>query len=208
MTRSRLVLGAASLAFSLAGQSVTEAVENRYNRLRTLQVQFEERVSYSGRTRREERGTLYLLRPGKMRWEYSEPAGKLFVADGKMFHLYSPHSNQVQRIKPRDAADWRAPLAFLLGQLDFSKEFGRITTRPAADAIELVAEPRTDREAFTKVIFHVTPKTFEIRRIQVMGHDGMVTEFGFHGERTNPPLEARLFRFQPPPGAEVVDANQ
>lgn len=195
------------LAWTAGAQPVTRAVEDRYNRLRTLRVEFEEKVSYGGRTRREERGTLYLLRPGKMRWEYSHPAGKLFVADGKMYYLYSPNSNQVQRIQPKEAADWRAPLAFLLGRLDFSKEFGPITVRTTADGIELEAPARSDREPFTRAVFHVTPKTFEIRRIQVTGQDGMVTEFGFRGEQVNPPLEGKLFRFDAPAGAEIVDAR-
>lgn len=191
-----------------AAQSPTRAVEERYNRLRSLKAEFEERVLYSGRVRQEERGTLYLLRPGKMRWEYTQPAGKLFVADGKMFYLYSPNSNQVRRIKPRDAADWRAPLAFLLGRLDFSKEFGPITIRQAGDLIELVAQPRSDRDPFSDVVFHVAPRTYEIRRIRVTGRDGVATEFVFRGEQVNPALDTRLFRFAAPPGAEVLDAEQ
>jgi outer membrane lipoprotein carrier protein len=195
------------LGLTAADPSVTRAVEQRYNRLRTLQVQFEERVSYGARVRREEKGTLYLLRPGKMRWEYAEPKGKLFVADGKVFYLYSPYSNQVQRLKPKDAADWRAPLAFLLGRLDFSKEFGPITIRPRAEVIELAAAPRSEREPFTEAVFHVAPDTFEIRRIVVTGQDGMVTEFVFRGERANPVLAAGLFQFEAPAGAEIVDAR-
>jgi outer membrane lipoprotein carrier protein len=196
-----LCLGAA------ADPSVTRAIEQRYNRLRTLQVEFEERVSYGERVRRAEKGTLYLLRPGKMRWEYTEPKGKLFVADGKIIYLYSPHSNQVQRLKPKDTADWRAPLAFLLGRLDFGREFGPITIRPRDAVIELVAAPRSEREPFTQAVFHVAPKTFEIRRIVVTGQDGMVTEFLFRSERANPALEGGLFRFEPPAGAEIVDAR-
>ena len=200
-----------SLAFCLllaapaAAQPVTRAVEQHYNRLRSLQVDFEEKVTTSGRTRRHERGTLYLVRPGRMRWQYTDPAGKLFVADGKLFHLYSPHSNQVQRLKPRDAADFRAPLAFLLGRLDFSQEFGPITIRSTSDGLELSARPRSDRDPFTEVLFHVAPATFEIRRILITGHDGITTEFLFRGEIANPPLAARLFHFQPPAGAEILE---
>jgi outer membrane lipoprotein carrier protein len=198
-----LCLGAAAPA----DPPVTQAVEQRYNRLRTLQVDFEERVSYGERVRRAEKGTLYLLRPGKMRWEYTDPKGKLFVADGQMFYLYSPHSNQVQRLKPKAAADWRAPLAFLLGRLDFGREFGPITIRPREELIELAAAPRSEREPFKEAVFHVAARTFEIRRIVVTGQDGMVTEFLFRGERANPALEAGLFRFEPPAGAEIVDAR-
>ena len=191
------------LALAAGAQSIPRAVENRYNPLRTLRVEFQETVSYGGRIRRQERGTLYLLRPGKMRWEYTQPAGKLFVSDGKTFYLYSPHSNQVQRLKPRETEDLRAPLAFLLGRLDFSKEFGPVTVRTTPDEITLTALARSDREPFTEAVFTIVPRTWQIRSVAVTGLDGMLTEFLFGDEKVNPPLEARLFRFEPPAGAEV-----
>lgn len=187
--------------------SITQAVEKRYNSLRSLKAEFMEAVSYSGRNRRQERGTLYLLRPRKMRWEYTEPVGKLFVSDGNMFYLYSPNSNQVQKIKPKQADDLRAPLAFLLGKLDFSKEFGKIVIRSTDRAIELTAQARSQQDPYTHVIFTIALTTYQIQRIVVSGQDGVVTEFAFSGETVNPPLQARLFHFQAPPGAEIVEAG-
>ena len=151
--------------------SITQAIEKRYNSLRSLKVDFTESVSYSGRNRRVERGTLYLLRPRKMRWEYTDPAGKLFVFDSKMFYLYSPNANQVQKIKPKEVEDLRAPLAFLLGKLNFQKEFGKLSTKTSGDAIELTAEARTPQESYTNAVFTVNAQTFEIRRIVVNGQD-------------------------------------
>ena len=51
---------------------VLDGLENRYNRAKTLQVSFEESYMGSGRPRRSESGELSLLKPGKMRWEYSQ----------------------------------------------------------------------------------------------------------------------------------------
>jgi outer membrane lipoprotein-sorting protein len=48
----------------------------------------------------------------------------------------------------------------------------------------------------------------QIRRVQVTGYDKSVLEYEFDQERLNPPLEARLFRFQMPAGAELVEATQ
>ena len=188
-------------------QSPIDGVQDRYNHLRTLKVSFEEAVSFNGRAQRQEKGTLYLQRPGRMRWDYTDPAGKLFLADGKMFYLYSPNSNQVQRIKPRETNDFRAPLAFLLGELDLRKEFDRILIRPAADGLEMVAQPKSANEAFSQVTFTLDPKSYSIRRVVITGQDGGATEFRFYGEEVNPRLEARLFQFHAPPGAEILDAE-
>jgi outer membrane lipoprotein carrier protein len=188
--------------------SVPQAVEKHYNTLRSLKAQFEESVSASAARapRRQERGTVYLLRPRKMRWEYSDPPGKLFVSDGKMFYLYSPNSNQVQKIPPKQAEDLRAPLAFLLGKLDFQKEFGKILVQSTPEGILLTADAKGDQDPYTQVVFTIAPQNFEIRRIVVNGQDGLITTFTFSGEIDNPPLQAALLSFQPPPGAEVVEA--
>lgn len=203
-------LAAAMPAASQPAQPIAQAIERHYNSLRSLEAQFDESVAYAGqnitRVRRRERGTLYLLRPRRMRWDYTDPAGKLFVSDGKMFYLYNPNSNQVQRIKPKEAEDLRAPLAFLLGKLDFHKDFGPLSVKDTTEGIELTAQARSDADPYGQVVFTVDPSTYAIRRIVVDGRDGLVTTFHFSGETANPPLEARLFHFEAPPGAELVEA--
>ncbi|HYZ83503.1 MAG TPA: outer-membrane lipoprotein carrier protein LolA, partial [Bryobacteraceae bacterium] len=52
------------------------ALEKRYNSVRTLRVNFEETYKAGTRTARAESGELFLRKPGRMRWEYSDPAGK------------------------------------------------------------------------------------------------------------------------------------
>ena len=100
-----------------------DGLEYRYNRAKTLQISFEESYVGSGRPRRNETGELSLQKPGKMRWEYSQPAGKLFLSDGKLIYYYNPVSKRAEKMKVRESEDMRAPLAFLLGKLDFQKDF-------------------------------------------------------------------------------------
>src|SRR4029077_5064408 len=48
--------------------TLLKRVEHRYNSNITLTVHFSETYSGPGRAARTETGTLYLLKPGKMRW--------------------------------------------------------------------------------------------------------------------------------------------
>lgn len=98
-------------------ERMLKAVETRYNRAQTLQVVFHEAYTGPGRPRRTESGTLLLRKPGRMRWDYTSPQGKLFVSDGKYFWLYTPGNNQVENMKIEESDDTRAALAFLLSQL-------------------------------------------------------------------------------------------
>ena len=76
-----------------------KAVEARYNHAQTLQVGFHEAYTGPGQPRRMESGTLLLRKPGRMRWDYTSPEGKLFVSDGKFLWLYTPSNRQVEKMK-------------------------------------------------------------------------------------------------------------
>jgi outer membrane lipoprotein carrier protein len=184
-----------------------KAVENRYNRAQTLQVVFHEAYTGPGQPRRTESGTLLLRKPGRMRWDYTSPQGKLFVSDGKYLWLYTPSNNQVEKMKVKESDDMRAPLAFLLGKLHFDKEFRNLQARPAEDGTLITAEPKTENLPYTSVEFVVSPDK-QIRRVKVTGYDRSILEFEFDQEKLNPALEARLFQFKMPPGAELVDSGQ
>ena len=208
MKRLRVLLCLASVPWLLGGQdlsSVLKAVEARYNRAQTIQVLFEQTFTAQGRPQRRESGELFLRKPGRMRWEYSAPPGKLFVSDGKQIYLYSPANNRVERMRVKESDDLRAPLGFLLGRLDFWRDFQRFLSQPEGEDLRITAQPKSDRAPYQEVEFVVTPAR-QIRFLRIRGQDHSAMEFRFSNERINPALPETLFRFVPPPGAEVVDA--
>lgn len=148
-----------------------------------------------------------LRKPGRMRWNYTSPEGKLFVSDGKFLWLYTPSNHQVEKMKIKESDDMRAPLAFLLGKLHFDKEFRDIKSQPAANGTLITANPKTDSLPYTKVEFVVGADS-QIRRVQVTGYDQSVLEFEFDQEKLNPALEASLFQFKMPAGASLVETAQ
>jgi outer membrane lipoprotein carrier protein len=101
----------------------------------------------------------------------------------------------------------RAPLAFLLGKLDFAKEFRNFQSRPEGAATWIVAEPKSQNLAYTKVEFLATPGG-EIREVRVTGQDQSKLSFAFSGEQLNAPVAPGLFAFHAPPGVQVVPATE
>ena len=100
----------------------------------------------------------------------------------------------------------RAPLAFLLGKLDFSKEFKSLKIRDDGQNQWIVAEPKSQNLAYTEVEFRAVP-TGEIRNVRVTGQDRSKLEFTFSNEQLNAPVPPSLFVFNPPAGVEVVEAE-
>jgi len=184
-----------------------KAVETRYNHAQTLQVLFHEAYTAPSQPRRTESGTLLLRKPGRMRWNYTSPEGKLFVSDGKYLWLYTPSNHQVEKMKIQESDDMRAPLAFLLGKLHFDKEFRNVHGSPVAGGTRITADPKTDSLPYTKVEFVVGADN-QIRSVQVTGYDQSILEFDFDQEKLNPPLEAKLFQYRMPPGAALVETAQ
>ena len=182
-----------------------KSIEDRYNRTQTLQLGFTETYRQQGRVR-VEKGELYLRKPGRMRWQYTAPAGKLFVSDGKFIYSYTPQENRAEKMKLKEADDLRAPLAFLLGRLHFSDDFREFRAHPEDGGVFITAIPKSDKLPYTEVSFLAAPDN-AIHRLQVKGQDSSLLEFVFDDEKKDPPLQDTLFHFEPPAGAEYVDSS-
>jgi outer membrane lipoprotein carrier protein len=182
-----------------------KTVEQRYNHIDSLQVLFNQSYAKMGHTPRKESGVLDLRKPGRMRWEYSSPQGKLAVADGKFLWTYYPDDNHVDKTPLRDSDD--SPIAFLLGKLHFEKEFRNLQGKPEGADTRITAQPKTDALPYTAVELLVTAEG-RIREVKVTEYDNGVMTYTFDQEKMGPKLEDKLFQFQVPKGAQVMEPNK
>ena len=183
---------------------VAKRVDQHYNQLRSLRASFTETYQGLGMNRTES-GTL-LLKPGRMRWDYSSPAGKLFLLDGKYAWSYTRGDAQVQRIPAKKLDDLRSPLRFLLGHTQLEKELSGLTLKSAGNgAFTLTGKIKGQENRIARLSLTVTA-TGTITGIEIEEADGALTRFHFSGEEPNAPLSDSLFRFTPPKGVPVVDA--
>ena len=91
------LLAVSAFAADLQTVGLLKTVEQRYNRADSLQVLFHEEYTRPATLQRSESGVLDLRKPGRMRWEYSDPKGKLVVCDGKNLWMYTPSENRVEK---------------------------------------------------------------------------------------------------------------
>ncbi len=198
-----LVMSFALYADGVDTPRILKGIEDRYNHIQTLQVEFVQTYKFRGPTRAPEKGTLYLHKPGRMRWQYSLPEGKLYISDGEFVYDYDPAENRATKQKVKDAYDPRGPLAFLLGKLNFKEDFGMFDASQQGADVAITAFPKSDKAEFTEVSFVAAPD-FTIKQLTVKGQDGSVTHYVFDGEKKNPPLSDTLFK--PPAGVKFTDA--
>jgi outer membrane lipoprotein carrier protein len=180
-------------------------VDRHYNQLHSLKAGFTE--SYQGMgVKRTESGTMLLLKPGRMKWDYTSPQGKIFLLDGKFAWFYTRGDRQVQRIPAKELDDLRSPLRFLLGHTELEQEMNNLTVAAAPNGgFTLTGQPKGQEKRVTRVSLTVNAEA-NIDAIEIEEPDGALTRFTFTGEQPNVAIPEDTFHFTPPPGVPVVNA--
>jgi outer membrane lipoprotein carrier protein len=191
-------------------RQVAEAVDEHYNRLQSLEADFAEIYQGAG-IERNESGTLWLKKPGKMRWEYRSPEEKLFVGDGRNGWFYLPAERQVHRFSLEKLEDLRSPLAFLLGKTKLEKQLQGLSFAPEvrtwrAEDANLRGVPRGMEGRVQEVLVEVTPE-HRIARILVRAVDDSITEYRFSNQKEDVAVPDAKFRFSVPAGSEIVEGE-
>ena len=202
----RWILAAACATLAAAQTPLLKEVEKRYNSTSTLQANFTQIFTDRGRPRAPQRGVLYLKKPGRTRWEYTSPAGDLFVSDGKFAYDYEKQKNSADRIAVKETDDMRIPLSFLLGTLDFQKDFERFESKPDGPNQLVTAHPRNKKLLFQTITMTIAPD-YSIRKVSILSQEGSVMDYVLESEQRNLKLSDSLFQFKAPPGAHVVDVK-
>jgi outer membrane lipoprotein carrier protein len=184
-------------------QQLAQRVDNYYNGLHSLRTDFTETFHGMG-IDREESGTLLLRKPGKMHWSYTNPAGKIFLLDGKYAWFYSPGDAQVERVAATQLDDLRSPLRFLLGHTQLQKELEGLTLSETRDGLQLSGVPKGMRNKVEKIVLGVTADGV-IHSMSITETDGAQTAFSFKDSQADAPAPDAEFVFHPPPGIPVVD---
>ena len=199
------LLSVCALAQQPTAKDLAARVDKHYNALTSLKAAFVE--SYQGMgIKRTESGTLYLAKPGRMRWEYSQPAGKVFVLDGKFAWFYAEGDPQVQRLQAKQLDDLRSPLRFLLGHTQLEKELNGLAVTPVASGgFTLTGQPRGQENRVRRIALSVEADG-AITGIEIEEMDGALTRFRLSGQQPNIAVPAGIFHFTPPVGVPVVDA--
>lgn len=213
MKRGCMIAAAAALFYASLGaqqhaptlHEVASRVDRHYNQLHSLHAGFSETYQGMG-MKRTESGTLLLVKPGRMKWDYSSPPGKIFLLDGKYAWFYTAGDARVQRIPAKQLDDLRSPLRFLLGHTELEKEIGHLSmTAGPNGAFTLTGQPKGQENRVRRLSITVTADGV-ITAIEVEETTGALTHFSFSNEQTNVAVPPATFKFTPPPGIPVVDA--
>jgi outer membrane lipoprotein carrier protein len=188
-------------------QDLANSLQKKYDTIRDFTTDFVH--TYEGgvlRRKREERGTLLVKKPGKMRWNYKAPDEKVFVADGVRLIQYLPEENRaiVSGMPDED----QPAFLFLSGRGSLTRDFNvSLGQGGPPDAWVLRLEPKKPQQEYDWLEIVAARDTFMLRSLTVAEKQGNRSTFTFSNFKENPGLADKTFAFSIPRGAEVQNAG-
>jgi len=150
-------------------------------------------------------GSVAMQRPGRFRWNYEAPFERGIVSDGGKVWLYEADLEQVT-VRRLSSGIGDTPAALLTGKVSVLERFkvDRSWNEEGLALVRLV--PRSADADFAAVTLGFDGPA--LRRLHLDDRLGQQTRIDLTDVRINPRLAPDLFRFSPPPGADVIDDSE
>jgi outer membrane lipoprotein carrier protein len=147
-------------------------------------------------------GTLSLSRPDRFRWDYRQPYLQTIVADGERLWLYDSDLEQVT-VRALEAGLGSTPAMLLSGSGKVGDAFASVALERQGEWTWARLRPTQEGSDFDAVALAFDARG-ELAAMELRDKLGQATVIEFGSVRRNPSLDPALFRFEPPPGADVI----
>jgi outer membrane lipoprotein carrier protein len=200
-----------------SGSAATEPSPDASELLHGLQAWLDDAGSLTGRFEQSrisgaigegltESGQIWIRRPGKSRWDYTDPEIKVAILNGTKTLFYQAEEQQMIRA---DLADGGGLLAALLaGDDSLEKHFlaERIVRPDLEDGrgwfLRLI--PREKVENFEEITIFLGRK-HQLRAVEVLDATGNRILYRFPDLKRNRRVSDAIFEFSPPPGTDILE---
>ena len=208
MNRASMWL-AGLLASALAPMALAQAadavgrIDAYLAKVNTLSADFSQVVrNRDGQIVDRASGKLSLSRPDRFRWDYQKPYLQTIVADGKQLWLYDSDLEQVT-VRALEQGLGSTPAMLLSGSGKVGDAFISAAVQRQGDWTWYRLAPKQQGSDFDQVSLAFDRKG-ELAAMELRDKLGQTTVIEFGALRRNVALDQRLFRFEPPPGADVI----
>lgn len=200
-------------AQSRTAAEIASAVQTFYDQTTGVRVRFQQDywANVYHRTTTS-RGNLVISRPGRIRFDYTSPSGKVVVSNGTTFTYYEPGEEGETGQYWTGAADGASTgLGFLTGTARISTDYRaslgerRAGTSDDVDVLELVprrADPHIAR--LRLYVSNVEATRGVVRRVGIGDHEANWNTFTFSGMEFPDSIAGSTFDYAPPSGAREI----
>jgi len=160
------------------------------------------------------KGRVVFKKPGKMRWDYDKPNGKVIIAGGGKVSIFEPGEDGEpgQLVEqPMSEAQLPQAMGFLMGTARLADDFdfrlldARREGYPTGDVLEL--RPKAPTPHYVRLLFYVESRAQLrglVRRLLIIDAEGNRNRFDFTAMKFNGNVADDAFKWQPPAGTRRV----
>lgn len=199
--RAIVLLVVSILALPAHGSNGPERLRAFLDKVETLRAEFRQSVfDEDARQIDEASGMVYIARPGRFRWDYTQPYLQEIVGDGENVWIYDADLDQVT-VRPLGDALGDTPVMLLSSDRPVEQSFDvRPVDGPDGYAWAALT-PLAEQTSFKEIRLGFDGDT--LRVMELSDAFGQLTRLVFAAVERNPSLAPELFEFTPPEGADV-----
>ena len=191
-----------------------DRVDAQYGRIKDFQADFVQEMHIQGfDTPLRSSGRVYLKKPGRLRWDYLEPAVEYVYVHQDQLATYVPAHNQVVKGSLTMMASTKAPLRLLRGVGKLAEHF---SVEPTGDGekgegglplLTLIPKslPGAARSSLVRIVAEIHPHTYMIQALALHEDNGNVSTFRFSDFKVNKGLDDSVVILNPPEGVVIVE---
>ena len=185
-------------------RQVLDRLQKHYHDTNSFTAKFNEEIATVGAPKKQRQGTVSFRKPGRMRWEFSDPEKQTIVSDGTTLYSYDPDLNQVVETPLKQALKSSSATSFLLGIGNINRDFKAAFAIPQTTGqIDLILDAKTGGY---KIEVGLDPTTYNLMTLTLTDQLGDVTKIDFSDIHDNVELPDSNFAFNAPAGADIVTA--
>lgn len=215
-----LTPAATAAATAENASDVVDNVQKFYANIKQVSSAFRQTVKNSTfGTEKTSDGKVWLLKPGKMRWDYYEKkktsveTKRSFISNGTTLYVVEHDNKQVMK---KDLKQDLLPVAvtFLYGKGDLKGEFNSAIdssgTYGGKDDIVLKLTPKQPSAQYKNLYLVVNKTDYHVSQSVIVDSSNNVNHFRFFAPDFDAPIKDTWFEFDPRsvPNYRVVDADQ
>jgi outer membrane lipoprotein carrier protein len=186
---------------------LAQQLQKTYEETSSFQADFTQTTTVQlSRRQRQGEGSMTILKPGLMRWDYTKPDRQVFICDGETMTMYFAKSAQQIVMDAREYLQSDVTYSFFVGNGDILRDFEPRLPGPdycCGENPDLMLYPRVEHGQVEHLELWLNDRHL-VRRLKIFDHFGSVTELNFTNIRLDKPIDRQIFKFNPPPGTEIV----
>jgi outer membrane lipoprotein carrier protein len=186
---------------AVSGKDVLKKVEERYDGIETMAMDFSQEITYASIEEKSVfRGHILLAKPERMRMSVLDPDTQLLISSGGSLWIYI--ENQKQALFYDLAEESYPQVSTLLFNME--REFESSLTGRTQERYLVKLLPRQKSRYYDSLYARVSRRSYLVSGLSVFDRQTNRIDYAFTKIRLNVDIPDSIFRFDPPPGTEII----